>query len=342
MTAGPIRVGVAMGVRGRPRWTVPDLAEQWQAVLDRGVRSAWFAQGVGADALTLIGAWGGQRAGAGAGAGTGGPEVGPEVGTAVIPAQTRHPLVLAGQVATTAALAGPFTLGLGLGHRELLGPQFGLGGPRRVDWLREYLDVLEALLRGDDVDHRGPHFTVRARLALPPTVPPDVVLAAFGPRMLDLVAERAAGTALWRTGPAGLARDVVPVLAEAAGRHGRPMPRVLVGLPLVVTDRPEEARAYVDAAEQFSLALPTYRDAYAREGVDRPSDIALIGTEEEVREKVAVLADAGATDLVAVLHDVGDRDRTWDLLAALAALAAPANTASPAGTASPANTAAGS
>jgi len=302
-----------MGVRGRAHWTVADLADQWQAVLDRGLHSAWFAQGIGADALTLIAAWAGQRAT--------GPDgtVTPEVGTAVVPAQTRHPLVLAGQVATAVALGGPFTLGLGLGHRELLGPQFGLGGPRRVDWLREYLDVVEALLRGDDVDHQSPNFTVRAQLALPPTAIPDLVLAAFGPRMLDLVAERAVGTALWRTGPAGLRRDVVPVLAEAAERHGRPMPRVLVGLPLVVTDHPDEARDYVDAAEQFSLALPTYRDAYGREGVDRPSDIALIGTEDEVREKVAELADAGASDLVAVLHDVGDRDRTWDLLATLAA-----------------------
>ncbi len=304
-----------MGVRGRPQWTVSDLADQWQAVLDHGLRSAWFAQGIGADALMLIGAWGGRRTGTAEGA----AEAGPEVGTAVVPAQTRHPLVLAQQVATATALGGPLTLGLGLGHRELLGPQYGLGGPRRVDWLREYLDVLEALLRGDDVDHQGPHFTVRAQLALPPTAPPDLVLAALGPRMLDLVAERAAGTVLWRTGPVGVRQDVVPVLAEAAVRHGRPMPRVLVGLPLVVTDQPEAARAYVDAAEQFSLALPTYRDAYAREGVDRPSDIALIGTEEEIREKVATLAEAGATDLVAVLHDVGDHDRTWNLLAAMAA-----------------------
>ena len=61
------------------------------------------------------------------------------MGTAVVPAQTRHPLLLAQQVATITAVQGPFTLGLGLGHRALLDQQYGEGGPRRVDWLREYL-----------------------------------------------------------------------------------------------------------------------------------------------------------------------------------------------------------
>jgi F420-dependent oxidoreductase-like protein len=296
---------VALGTRGIPHWSVPALRDDRQEAADRRLDAAWFSQGIGADALMLIGAWGAAP--------------GLEVGTAVVPAQTRHPLLLAQQAATAATLAGPFTLGLGLGHRELLGPQYGLGGPRRVDWLREYLDVLDALLRGEDVDHDGPNFRVRAQVALPPSPVPDLLLAALGPRMLDLVAESASGTILWRTGPTTLVRDVVPVLAEAAGRHNRPMPRVVVGLPMVVTDDHDEARRYVDAAEQFSLTLPTYRDAYRREGVARPSDIALIGNEDDVREKVGRLAAAGATDLIAVLHDVGDRARTWDLLEALAA-----------------------
>ncbi|HVX22620.1 MAG TPA: TIGR03564 family F420-dependent LLM class oxidoreductase [Acidimicrobiales bacterium] len=308
-----VRVGMAMGMRGRAHWTVPDLTDQWREVLDRGLQSAWFSQGVGADALQTIVAWAGARR-----AGPDGTPT-PEVGTAVIAAQTRHPLVLAGQVATAIALAGPLTLGLGLGHREVLASIYGVGGPRRVDWLREYLDVMEGLWRGGELDYQGEHFQVRGHLALPPTPRPDLVLAAFGPRMLELTAERADGTALWRTGPKTLRQYVVPTLAEAADRHGRPMPRVMAGLPIVVTDDPEEARAYIDAVEQPFLAFPTFRDAYAREGAGRPSDIALIGSEQEIRERVAELVEAGATDLVALPHDVGDHDRTWALLAALAA-----------------------
>ncbi|HEX3946602.1 MAG TPA: hypothetical protein VHW47_02805, partial [Acidimicrobiales bacterium] len=56
--SGGLRIGVALGVRGRPHWTVPDLHEQWRMAAERGLQSAWFAQGVGADALMLIGAWG--------------------------------------------------------------------------------------------------------------------------------------------------------------------------------------------------------------------------------------------------------------------------------------------
>ncbi|HEY5246544.1 MAG TPA: TIGR03564 family F420-dependent LLM class oxidoreductase [Acidimicrobiales bacterium] len=304
-----VRIGVALGVRGRRYWTAAAMTEERRLAAARQLDSAWVSQGTGVDAPTLLAAWE--------------PVPGLEMGTAVVPAQTRHPLLLAQQVATITAVQGPFTLGLGLGHRALLDQQYGEGGPRRVDWLREYLAVLEALLRGDDVDHTGVHFKVRAQLAVPPVPFPDIVLAALGPQMLDLAAERTLGTVLWRTGPVALATHVVPLITEAADRHGRPAPRVLVGLPVIATGRSaaeqEAARRFVDDAEAFAWTLPTYRKAFEREGLTRPSEMALIGTAEQIREKLAVLAAAGATDLIAVLHDVGDLEQTWDVLGTLAA-----------------------
>jgi alkanesulfonate monooxygenase SsuD/methylene tetrahydromethanopterin reductase-like flavin-dependent oxidoreductase (luciferase family) len=101
-----VRVGVALGLRATPQWPVGDLRAERQRAVAAGVDSAWLSQGVGADALTMIGSF---------------PPAPIEDGVAVVPIQTRHPLALAEQAATVAALAGPFALGLGLGHRELLG-----------------------------------------------------------------------------------------------------------------------------------------------------------------------------------------------------------------------------
>ncbi|HEX4082390.1 MAG TPA: LLM class flavin-dependent oxidoreductase [Acidimicrobiales bacterium] len=304
-----MRIGVALGVRGRPYWTPAAMADERDAAAARRLDAAWVSQGIGVDALTLLAAWD--------------PVPGLEMGTAVVPAQTRHPLVMAQQVATATTVRGPLTLGIGLGHREVLGPNYGQGGPRRVDWLREYLTVLQALLRGEAVDHVGAHFEVRAQLALPPAPRPDIVLAALGPRMLDLAAELTAGTILWRTGPVAVAMHVRPLIDEAAARHGRPPPRVLVGLPVIATGTSaaehETARQFVDDAEAFAWTLPTYRASFEREGITRASEMALIGTADEIREKVAVLEAAGATDLIAVLHDVGDLELTWAVLGEIAA-----------------------
>jgi hypothetical protein len=88
--------------------------------------------------------------------------------------------------------------------------------------------------------------------------------------------------------------------------------------PGLVTDDAAAARRTVDEAEAFALALPSYRDAFAPRRVKRPSDIALIGTEDAVVEKAAAFEAAGATHLVAVLHAGGDNDRMLELLGSLA------------------------
>src|SRR5918994_7552091 len=50
-----------------------------------------------------------------------------EVGTAVVPVQTRHPLILAQQALTTAAACGGrFTLGLGVSHDWIINGQLGI------------------------------------------------------------------------------------------------------------------------------------------------------------------------------------------------------------------------
>jgi alkanesulfonate monooxygenase SsuD/methylene tetrahydromethanopterin reductase-like flavin-dependent oxidoreductase (luciferase family) len=50
-----------------------------------------------------------------------------ELGTAVVPIQTRHPMIMAQQALTTdVACGGRFTLGLGPSHHWIISDQLGL------------------------------------------------------------------------------------------------------------------------------------------------------------------------------------------------------------------------
>ena len=53
--------------------------------------------------------------------------------------------------------------------------------------------------------------------------------------MLELAGTHTDGTVTWMTGPRTLRHTVIPLLAEAAAKAGRPSPRVIAGLPVCVT-----------------------------------------------------------------------------------------------------------
>ena len=144
--------------------------------------------------------------------------------------------------------------------------------------------------------------------------PPTVLLAALAPRMLELAGSQADGTITWMTGPQTVADHIVPSITAAAEKAGRPTPRVVVGLPVAVTDDPDAARA--QAAEAFSVYgfLPSYRAMLDREGAAGPADVAIVGDEGTVTKELQRVADSGATDFVAA--PFANVERTLDVLAA--------------------------
>ena len=96
-----------------------------------------------------------------------------------------HPAVIAHAAATIAALLpGRFWLGVGTGERL---NEHVTGAPWppadvRTEMLEEAIAVIRALWTGDEVDHRGPYFTVEnaTLFSLPETLPP-ILMAAGGP-----------------------------------------------------------------------------------------------------------------------------------------------------------------
>lgn len=108
-----------------------------------------------------------------------------ELGTAVVPTYPRHPTVMASEALTVQDISGGrLALGIGLSHRMVIEDAWGLDYSRPIPHMREYLTILNGLLAGERVTHRGELFNVVAQSIVPGTAKPPVLVAALGPAML--------------------------------------------------------------------------------------------------------------------------------------------------------------
>ena len=241
-----------------------------------------------------------------------------EVGTAVTPIQPRHPMALAQQALTAQALAdGRFTLGIGLSHKVVIESMLGLKYDKLAKTMREYLTALNPLLAGEEAAVEGDIYKVHIGLDVPDAPKPvPVVVAALGPMMLDVAGRLADGTCLWMTGPNTIASHIVPKISAAADQAERASPRVVAGFPIVLSNNENAARRQVGEALKVYGQLPSYRAMLDREGVDGPADLAIVGGENVVAERLQAVAEAGATDVIAVLvdTDAGTAAGTLDFL----------------------------
>jgi F420-dependent oxidoreductase-like protein len=276
---------VRIGVMFDTEMPFDDMVGQVASLHDAGIGTAWSSQIFGYDALTAIAAIGREVSGI-------------DFGTAVIPTYPRHPVMLAGQALTAqAAIGGRLTLGIGLSHQMVIEHVFGQSFEKPARHMREYLSILVPLLEGEPVTFAGE--TLRASTFGPLQIEapaPPVLVAALGTTMLRIAGRLASGTVTWMTGPDTIESHIIPTISAAAAEAGRPEPRIGVGLPVCVTGDVDEARK--KASEVFAIygQLPSYRAMLDREGAVGPADVAIVGTEEEVRAEIRRLADIGVTD----------------------------------------------
>src|SRR4051812_27547737 len=230
-----------------------------------------------------------------------------ELMTGVVPTYSRHPVTMAQQALTVqAASGGRFSLGIGLSHQMVVENMFGLSFEKPVRHMREYLAVLMPLLRGDKADADGETITTHAALDVPDLPPVPALVAALGPKMLELAGTVTDGTVTWMTGPATLAEHTVPAITAAAERAGRPAPRIVTSLPVCVTADADAARERAASDFQVYGFLPSYRAMLDREGAAGPADVAIVGDEATVRAGIGRIADAGVTDFVASIFGARD------------------------------------
>ncbi len=275
-----------------------------QAAAD-GFASYWLAElpTGGFDALTVLGLVGQRVAGI-------------ELGTAVVPTFPRHPMALAGQALTVhAAIGGRLSLGVGLSHAPLMA-QLGIGFERPMRHLREYLSILAPLLSDGKVSFHGELLSCDAQVFQAPSPRCPVLVAALGPQALAIAGALTDGTTLAWVGPRTVREHIVPQISEAAARAGRSAPRVVATLPVCVTDEAAAVRAQIGSTLAMYGELPSYRAMFEREGVSGPAEVALIGSENEVRDGIGRLAEAGVTDFgpTEFTRTPRDRERTRALL----------------------------
>jgi F420-dependent oxidoreductase-like protein len=271
----------------------------------RGFATMWLANIFGLDAITTAAIIGRETSRI-------------ELGTAVVPTYPRHPTALAQQALTTqAACSGRFALGIGLSHQIVIESLLGLSYARRAKHMREYLAVLGPLLRGEPAKFAGEEFRVQFGLDVPGSQPVPVLIAALGDHMLRIAGESSDGTILWMTGPATIEGHVAPKLRAAADEAGRPAPRIVTGLPIVLTENVESAREAIAKMLVQYGQLPSYRAMLDKEGAAGPADVALVGNEKTLNAAIARLSEIGVTDFDAAIVPV-DPDaeaRTLDYLA---------------------------
>ena len=286
-----MRIGIALsGFASAPETVnvVERAAEIGRFAAKAGIGSVWFAQLAGYDAVTLAALVGREVPGI-------------DVGTSVVPIHPRHPIMLASAAKTAqAATGGRFQLGIGLGAASVSGNAYGVEYPPPVRNLREYLTALRPLLAGKDDPYEGEIVTSRpfaptAVAGAEPEIP--VLVAAMGPQALRVTGELADGTIPFLAGPRTIAEQIVPTINTAAPRAGRPAPRVIGAIPVVVTDKPEQARQRAYELLSFYETIPSYRKVLDREGVERAGDVFVIGDEESVAAQLRRYVDAGVTEI---------------------------------------------
>ncbi len=285
--------------------SVDDLVADANEVREAGFSSMWAAQIFGVDALTAI-----------AVASREVPDL--HFGTDVVPVYRQHPMMLAQQALTVSQVAPDrLTLGIGLSHQIVVEGMWGLTYERPLRYMREFLDGLVPLLNGDAVSASGDVLTARGELGVTAQAP-RLMLAALGPKMLELAGRRTDGTLTWMVGPETLANHIVPTITGAASEAGRPAPSIGAGIPVCVTDNVDAARAR--AAEEYAVygQLPSYRAMLDREGLEGPQDLAAIGSADEVAERLNGLVAAGASSIMA--NEFGNPDERAATRATLASL----------------------
>jgi len=218
----------------------------------------------------------------------------------------RHPGVMKQGAYTVAEqTGGRFTLGLGVSSPVIVNRVRGIPYDKPLSFMRSVLDAMD-----------------KARYtAVPPPEPPPVVLAALGPRMLGLAAERTAGAHPYNVTPehTAFARSVMGPDAQLS-----------VEQKVMLTADAAQARAVGAKVMKFYIRAPGYRQCWQRLGFSDDEIDGLAprfvdamvawGGVDAIERRLAEHADAGASHVcIQVLHpETGVAAIDYDALAALA------------------------
>ncbi|MBM3347719.1 MAG: LLM class flavin-dependent oxidoreductase [Betaproteobacteria bacterium] len=253
-----------------------------------------------------------------------------KLGTSIVPTYPRHPLTMAAQARVVADLApGRFRLGIGPSHRPNM-EAMGMSFHDPLGHLREYLEVLNAILKTGSVDFKGRYY--RACDTIPAPLDMLVMAAALRRNAFELCGGLSDGAITWLC-PGPYLRDVaLPALNAGAAAANRPPPPLIAHVPVCVHDDEAEVRAAV-RAQIMNVRLPFYQQMFADAGYpeavqgawsDRMIDgVVLWGSEARVAGKLREFGAWGGGEILASIVTAGpdrkaSRDRCLRLLGEVA------------------------
>ena len=290
-----------------------------RAAVDRGYEEIWMAEVNSGDSYALSAA-----------VAQGLPGV--RIGTAVVPAQTRTPMMHAMSAMTLSQLTkGNFILGIGLSSPNIVQDWAGQPYERPLTTMREHVEVLRQMLSGAKTTFEGKTLSVKNfRLGGKPVGEVPIYLGALNPGMLRLAGALCDGVCLNMLPEWALSQVLGEVRAgaEAAGKDPAAL-EVVARLHVVRADEPAMGRNLIRTVFGAYAATPGYnkcfewigfeeearqiREAFAkgdRAGVaagvtDRLCDaMAIVGTKETVRARVRGYAEAGVD--VCIVNPIAD------------------------------------
>ncbi len=291
-----------------------------------GYDSAWAAEAWGVDAITPL-AW------------LGAQTTTLKLGTAIMQLPGRSPANAAMTAVTLDLLSGGrFLMGLGTSGPQVVEGWHGQEWGRPLGKTREYVDIVRAIVRRERLEHHGAHYDIPVQggtglgkplklMARPlrPEIP--IYLAAIAPKAVLQAMEIADGwlPIFWSPEQA---RSVFPLDRAPNGFDIAP------SVPAIVTDDVESGRALLKEYYSFYIGgmgargKNFYNDLFTRYGHEAEAreiqdlfldgnqreaatkvpdsfvdEVALVGSVERIRDRLAAWRESGATTLLVSTRD---------------------------------------
>jgi probable F420-dependent oxidoreductase len=311
---------------------ISDTIARLQWAEDNGIPDAWFSDSGAPDTLTQIAAVGHHTQHI-------------RIGVAVTPVYTRSPSVLAASAnVISQVIPGRFILGIGSSSQTIMGQWNGIPLTKPLTRVKETAQLVRQMLKGEKTDFQGETLFSRGYRQTPAENPPPIYIGALRPKMIEMAAEVGDGVIfnLWPKGALPKMMEALKRGAQTAGKNWQDIEVVNRAMVLCTDDKPM-GRAIFRAAFGPYYATPVYNKFLAWAGYEDAAktieegwaeknrektagaltdelidEIAIIGTEDEIRARIQEDADCGVhTHIIAPMAATAeDLVRTYNAFTA--------------------------
>ena len=164
---------------------------------------------------------------------------------------SRHPIISAMSIATLEEFApGRAIAGPGTGNAAAL-KEAGIDSPHPLQTMREYVEILRRLLKGETVNFDGKIFKINgAKMGFVPSAPIPMYITAVRSRMLQLGGEIGDGVLLSAGCAAGYIQKCAGEIAAGARKAGK-QPSAVDVAGFVTASVSEQPREAIEANKLF-------------------------------------------------------------------------------------------